>query len=169
VIRGPEEVEESLPDLIVGSSGAARGGYSLWTVVLDNPFESRPDFSESIVPRDLLPLVFTASSGPFERIVQPPWVIKILHRISPARAAFGDGVRGFCPREGLVRFNGEETVSFHLRSQPARVVALHAYNLLDFRHLSCGGFSYCKREAFYEAKQAPPLLTSSISGGDSSV
>jgi hypothetical protein len=50
VIRRPEEVEESLPDFIVGSSGAARGGDGLGTVVLNNLFEFRADFAKGIVP-----------------------------------------------------------------------------------------------------------------------
>jgi hypothetical protein len=132
VVRGPEQIEESLPDFIVGSSGAARGGYGLGTVVLDNFLESRADFAESVIPRNALPLVFTASTGPLERRVQPSGVIEVLHRISPARAAFGDGVGGFCPWERLVRFNGEETISIHFRSQPARIVALHANDFFQF-------------------------------------
>ena len=132
VVRGPEKVEESLPDLIVGPSGAARGGDGLGTVVLYNLLESHADFAKSIVPRDLPPFVFTAGSGPLERGVESSGVIEILHHISPARAAFGNGVGRFRPRERLVRLNGEETISFCFRSQSARIVALHANDFLQF-------------------------------------
>ena len=114
VIRRPEKIEESLPDLIVGSSGAARGGNGLGTMLLDDSFEPSADFGESFVPRDLLPFVLTASSRPLERKVQSSGVIEILEHISPARAALGNGVGGFRAREPFIRFDGDKAMALHI-------------------------------------------------------
>jgi len=92
VIRGPEEIEESLSDFIVGSSGAARGGYGLGAMVIDNLIDSLPDFRESVVPRNPLPFVFNRELRPASEGSSDVRVIEILHRISSARAAFGNRV-----------------------------------------------------------------------------
>ena len=93
---------------------------------VDDLLQPVADLREGVVPRDLLPFVFTSGAASLERIIQAPRMIVILHRIPSPRAAFGNRVGGLGSGKSLVRFHGDKPIPIHFRSQSTGVVTLHA-------------------------------------------
>jgi hypothetical protein len=100
-------------------------------MLVHDPHYPGANLGQCIIPRDLLPFVFSPSSNPFQGVIEPSRMMDIFNDMSAARTSFGNGIGRLCAWECFVRLHRDEPVTIHSGGQPARIVTLHTNDFLD--------------------------------------